>query len=314
MFKNSRIYIAGHTGLLGSALIKRLKAEGYSNIITRTHEELDLIDQSAVNEFFRMERPEYIFMAAGLTGGIIANKTYPATFLHVNIAMQDNIFEAANKYNIKHLIFYGSSCAYPKNSPQPMKEEYLLTGEIEETSEAYAIAKIAGIIACRSYNNQFKTNRFIALIPNSMYGPNDNFDIRESHVVAALIRKIHGARSEKKDKVVLWGSGNPRREFIFCEDVADASIFAMKNADSLENRHYNIGTGVDYSIEELAMIIATTGGYTGEITWDTTKPDGTPQKLLDSSDFQKLGWKPSLSLEDGLKITYKWFVKNGKKH
>jgi len=310
MFKDSRIYIAGHTGLLGSALIKRLKAEGYSNIITRTHEKLDLIDQSAVNEFFRKERPEYIFLAAGLTGGIIANKTYPATFLHVNIAMQDNIFEAANKYNIKHLIFYGSSCVYPKNSPQPMKEEYLLRGEIEETSEAYAIAKIAGIIACRAYNNQFKTNRFITLIPNSMYGPNDNFDAENSHVLSALIRRFQGAKSGKKDKVVLWGSGNPRREFIFSEDVADASIFAMKNADRLENMHYNIGTGIDYSIKELADTVAEIIGYKGEIIWDTSKPDGSPRKLLDSSRFLAHGWEPTVSLKDGLRATIKWYLSN----
>lgn len=310
MFKNSRSYVAGHTGLLGSALIKRLKAEGYSNIVTKTHEELDLINQSAVNEFFRKERPEYIFMAAGLTGGIIANKTYPATFLHVNIAMQDNIFEAANKYNIKHLIFYGSSCVYPKNSPQPMKEEYLLTGEIEETSEAYAIAKIAGIIACRAYNNQYKTNRLIALIPNSMYGPNDNFDAENSHVLSALIRRFHEAKSGKKDKVILWGSGNPRREFIFSDDVADASIFAMLNADRFQNTHYNIGTGVDYSIKELAEIIARIVGYGGKIEWDTNKPDGAPKKLLDSSRFMNMGWRPSVFLEKGLRITYDWYLKN----
>jgi len=310
MFKNSKIYVAGHSGLLGSALIKRVKTEGYSNIITRTHEELDLTNQVAVDEFFKTEKPEYVFMAAGLTGGIIANKTYPATFLHVNIAMQDNIFEAANKYNIKHLIFYGSSCVYPKNSPQPMKEEYFLTGEIEETSEAYAIAKIAGIIACRAYNNQFKTNRFIALIPNSMYGPNDNFDLENSHVLAALIRKFHEAKVEGKDKVVLWGSGNPKREFVFSKDVADASIFAIKNVEKLQNTHYNIGTGIDCSIKKLAEIIAKIVSFEGEIEWDISKPDGTPRKLLDSSKFLDLGWEPKTSFERGLAITYEWYFKN----
>jgi len=310
MFKNSRIYVAGHTGLLGSAMIKRLNAEGYPNIITKTHEDLDLTDHVAVDEFFKKERPEYIFVAAGLTGGIIANKTYPATFLHVNITMQDNLFEAANRYNVKHLIFYGSSCVYPKNSPQPMKEEYLLTGEIEETSEAYAIAKIAGIIACRTYNNQFKTNRFIALIPNSMYGPNDSFDLKNSHVLSALIRRFHEAKIEKKGKIILWGSGNPRREFIFSEDAADASVFVVKNVDKLENTHYNIGTGIDYSIKELAEIIAPIVGFKGEVGWDISKPDGTPKKLLCSSRFLNIGWRPSISLEKGLKITYEWYFKN----
>ena len=310
MFKDSGIYVAGHTGLLGSALIKRLKAEGYSNIITRTHSELDLTCRAEVGDLFKKNQPEYVFMAAGLTGGIGANKTYPAAFLHTNIAMQDNVFEAAVKYDVRRLIFYGSSCIYPKNSPQPMKEEYLLSGLIEETSEAYAIAKTAGIIACRSYNTQYKTNRFIALVPNSMYGPNDNFDPDNSHVLSALIRKFHEAKAAGKNQVALWGSGNPRREFIFSEDVADASIFAMENADRLQNSHYNIGTGVDYSIKELAGIIAGITGFEGKVEWDTAKPDGASRKLLDSSRFSRLGWKPSVSLEDGLKLTYQWYLEN----
>lgn len=310
MFKDSRIYVAGHTGLLGSALIKRLEADGYSNIITRTHSELDLTCQTEVKDFFKKNQPEYVFMAAGLTGGIGANKTYPATFLHTNIAMQDNVFESAAKYEVRHLIFYGSSCIYPKNSPQPMKEEYLLTGMIEETSEAYAIAKTAGIIACRSYNTQYKTNRFIALVPSSMYGANDNFDPENSHVLSALIRKFHEAKAAGKNQVVLWGSGNPRREFIFSKDVACASIFAMENADRLQNSHYNIGTGIDYSINELAGIIAGIVGFDGKVKWDTAKPDGASRKLLDSSRFSSLGWKPSVSLEDGLRLTYKWYLEN----
>lgn len=310
MFKDSRIYVAGHTGLLGTALLKRLKLKGCRNIITRTRGELDLTNQKEVNNFFRKEKPEYVFLAAGLTGGIIANKTYPAEFLHTNIAIQDNIFQAAQKYNVKHLVFYGSSCVYPKHCPQPIKEEYLLTGEIEETSEAYAIAKIAGIIACRAYNNQFKKNRFIALIPNSMYGSNDNFDLENSHVLAALIRRLHDARIKKKDKIVLWGSGNPRREFVFSEDAADASIFAMQRADKLQNMHYNIGTGIDYSIKELAGKISDIVGFNGKIEWDTKRPDGTPRKLLDSSKFLGLGWKQSTNLEKGLRIAYKWYLKN----
>ncbi len=310
MFKDSRIYVAGHTGLLGSALIKKLNKLGYLNIIVKTHDELGLINQQAVDEFFRNEQPEYVFLAAGLAGGIIANKTYPATFLHTNIAIQDSIFEAAHKYNVKHLIFYGSSCVYPKNCPQPIKEKYLLTGEIEETSEAYAIAKIAGIVACRAYNNQHRTNRFIALVPNSMYGPNDNFDLENSHVLSALIRKFHEAKIEGKEEITLWGSGKPRREFVFGDDVADASIFTMMNAHKFENRHYNIGTGEDYSIKELAERVARIVGFEGKIEWDVTKPDGAPRKLLDSSRFLNLRWKPSTSIEKGLRATYEWFLKN----
>ncbi len=310
LFNDSRIYVAGHSGLLGSALLKKLRSNGHNGIITKTRRELDLTDQESVNGFFKKEQPEYVFLAAGLTGGIIANKTYPANFLHTNIAIQDNVFQAARKYGAKHLIFYGSSCIYPKNCPQPMKEEYLLTGKVEETSEAYAIAKTAGIIACKSYNDQFKTNCFIALIPNSMYGPNDDFDLENSHVLSALIRRFHEAKIEGKEKVVLWGSGNPRREFIFSEDVADASVFAMNNAERLQNMHYNLGTGVDYSIKELAGIISKVAGYKGEIEWDTTRPDGAARKLLDSSRFLSMGWKPSTNIEDGIKITYEWYIEN----
>jgi len=310
MFKDSKIYVAGHTGLLGSAILKRLKSEGYRNILTITHKELDLIDQKSVEDFFKKEQPEYVFLCAGLTGGIIANKTYPATFLHTNIAIQDNIFQASHTYNVKHLIFYGSSCVYPKNCLQPIKEEYLLTGEIEDTSDAYAAAKIVGIIACKSYNNQYKTNRFIALIPNSMYGPMDNFDLENSHVLSALIKKIHEAKIGGWDKVILWGSGNPRREFIFSKDVADASVFAMKNAGRFQNTQYNLGTGIDYSIRELAEIVSRIVEFKGEIEWDTGKPDGASRKLLDSSKLLNLGWKPSTTLEEGLKTTYGWYSKN----
>ena len=310
MDKDSKVYVAGHAGLLGSALVKKLKEKGFNNIVTRTHEELDLTNGKEVKRFFELNMPEYIFLAAGKTGGVMANKTSPAEFLHINIAIQDNVFEAAHKYEVKHLIFYGSSCIYPKYSKQPIKEEYLLTGEIEETSEAYAASKIAGIIACKAYNTQYNTNRFIALVPNSMYGYNDNFDKDNSHVMAALIGKIHDVKVEGKDKIALWGSGTPRREFLFCEDAADASIFAMENPEELENRHYNIGTGIDYSIKELANNIKSIVGYDGNISWDTNKPDGTPRKLLDSSRFFNLGWKPLVSLETGLHLTYKWYLKN----
>jgi len=310
MFKDSRIYVAGHTGLLGSALMRKLKAGGYANVVTRSHQELDLTRQEPVETFFKKERPEYVFLCAGLTGGILANKTYPAMFLQTNASIQTNLFDAVQRYETKHLIFYGSSCVYPKNSLQPMKEEYLLTGEIESTSEAYAIAKTAGIIGCRSFNNQYRTNRFIALLPNSMYGPHDNFDTENSHVLSALIRKFHDARKADVATLTLWGSGNPRREFIFCEDVADASIFAMLNASKLQNIHYNIGTGIDYSIRELAEQVAEAIGYSGSIAWDTSKPDGTMRKLLDSSKFLSLGWKPQVSLDKGLKSTCEWYQAN----
>ncbi len=310
MNKDSKIYVAGHTGLLGTALIKKIKEKGFNNIIIRTREELDLTNNQEVDRFFKQNKLEYVFLAAGKTGGIIANKTYPSQFLHINLAIQNNVFHAAQRYEVKHLIFYGSSCVYPKNCEQPIKEEYLLTGEIEETSEAYAAAKIVGIIACKAYNSEYKTNRFIALVPNSMYGHHDNFDIDNSHVIAALIRKIHEAKIEKRVEMVLWGSGSPRREFLFNEEVADASIFAMENSDKLKNIHYNIGTGVDHSIKELASIIKSIVGYDNKISWDTSKPDGTPRKLLDSSQFLSLGWKPSVPLETGLLLTYEWYLRN----
>lgn len=308
MFKESKIYIADHTGLLGSALLNKLK--GYTNIVVRTHNELDLRKEECVYEFFSRERPEYVFLSAGLTGGIVANKNFPATFFHTNIAIQDHVFEAAHRYDVKNLVFYGSSCVYPKYCQQPIKEEYLMTGEIEGTSEAYATTKIAGIFACKAYNSQFKTNRFIALIPNSMYGPHDTFDKENSHVVAALIKRLHEAKLKGEEKVALWGSGTPRREFVFSSDVAEASIFAMNNVDRLENSHYNVGIGIDYSIREIAEIIANIVDFKGRIEWDITKPDGTPMKVLDSHRFFSLGWKPVTTLESGLSLTYEWYVKN----
>ncbi|MFZ3072174.1 MAG: GDP-L-fucose synthase [Thermodesulfobacteriota bacterium] len=310
MFKDSRIYVAGHTGLLGSALVKKLSAGGRRNIITRGRAELDLTSQSCVREFFKTERPEYVFLAAGLTGGIAANKAYPADFFHTNIAMQDNVFEACRAHGIKRVVFYGSSCVYPRSCPQPMKEEYIMTGHVEETSEGYAMAKLAGIKACKAYNAQDNVNRFIALIPNSMYGPGDNFDVENSHVLSSLIRKLSDAFREEKKSITLWGSGNPKREFIFNSDVAAASIFAMENADKLENACYNLGTGVECSIKELASMIAGAVGFKGVMEWDTSKPDGTPRKLLDSSRFKSLGWNASVGLEDGIKATCLWYEEN----
>jgi GDP-L-fucose synthase len=309
---DSNIYVAGHTGLLGSALVDKLKADGYKNIITKRHDELELTDKVATEEFFKSNQIEYIFLCAGKVGGIIGNKTYPATYLHQNLAIQDNIFECAVKYNIKNVIFYGSSCTYPKICEQPMKEEYWLSGPIEETSMGYASAKIAGITACKSYNIEHNNSRFICVIPNSMYGANDNFDLENSHVFSALIRKIDDAKNRGDDSITLWGSGTPRREFIYSGDVAEASIFLMQNSDKLENSHYNLGTGTDYSIKELAEAIAKVVDFKGQILWDTTKPDGTPRKLLDSSRFLSLGWKPKMKFEDGLEATYRWYKENYK--
>jgi len=304
---HSKIYIAGHTGLLGSAIFRQLQHDGFDTLITRTHQELDLTCKEVVEYFFKEIRPEYVFLCAGKVGGIIGNKEHPARYLHVNIAIQDNLFEMCVKYDVKNVIFYGSSCTYPKLCAQPMKEEYWLTGAIEETSMGYAAAKIAGILGCKSYNNEYGSKRFICVIPNSMYGPNDNFDPENSHVLSALLKKLDDARNNQEQSITLWGSGTPRREFIFSEDVANASIFLMKNADRLENTHYNLGTGVDYSIKELASTIATVVGFKGNIVWDTSKPDGTPQKLLDSSKFLALGWQPNVFLEEGLRKTYRWY-------
>lgn len=310
MLKESRIYIAGHTGLLGTALLKRVGKEGFRNIIVRTHSEVDLTDSRAVDGLFRDERPEYVFLAAGLTGGIVANSAHPARFMHENISIQDNVFESANRYGVRRLVFYGSSCVYPKCAEQPIREGALLTGAIEETSAPYAVAKIAGLAACAAYNREYGTGRFIALVPNSMYGPADNFDAENSHVLSALMRKLHNAMVLGAGWVTLWGSGAPRREFVFSEDVADASVFAMKNAERLKNSHYNVGTGEDFSIKELASAVARVVGFEGLIKWDFTMPDGTARKLLDSSGFKALGWKSKTFLNEGLEKTYEWFLKN----
>ncbi len=310
MFKESKIFIAGGSGLLGNALIKELRGAGYENLLTPGHEKLDLLDKGAVFNFFTENRPDYVFLAAGKVGGIASNKQYPADYLHVNLGLQDNIFEAACEFEVKNVVFYGSSCSYPKFSEQPIKEEYFLTGAIEQTSQGYAAAKIAGIVACRAYNQQYGNRRFIALLPNSMYGAYDNFDLASSHVLSALMRRFYEAKINNLENIELWGSGNVRREFIFSEDVAKASIFAIDNVEKMENCHYNVGSSVDYSIKELAAKIASVVGYEGGISWDTSKPDGTARKLLDSSRFLGLGWGPEVSFEDGLNITYDWFKEN----
>lgn len=310
MLKKSKIYVAGHTGMLGSALVRKLKSLGYTNIITRTRAELDLTDYNSVENFFQQERPEYVFLCAGLSGGIRANISYPADFLFTNLAIQTNIFQCANKYDVKHVIFYGCSCVYPKDAKQPIKEEYLLEGRIEKTNEAFAIAKISGILACKYYNQQFNTNKFISLVPSNIYGINDNFDLSTSHVIPAIIRKVYEAKKNKKDKVTLWGSGHPRRDFIFSEDVVEASIFVVNNVDKLQNTHYNISTGLSYSIKEISEIICKVVGYQGRIEWDTSQPDGVLERCLDNSKILSLGWRPQISIEKGIEITYSWYIDN----
>jgi GDP-L-fucose synthase len=310
MEKDARIYVAGHRGLAGSAIVRRLEKDGYKNLILKTHRELDLTDQRAVDDFFKENRPEYVFLAAAKVGGILANSTYPADFIYQNLAIEINVIHSAYKYGVKKLLFLGSSCIYPKLAPQPLKEEYLLSGYLEPTNQSYAIAKIAGIIMCNSYNAQYHTN-FISVMPTNLYGPNDNFNLETSHVIPALIRKFVEAKERKSDKVVVWGTGNVRREFLHCDDFADACVFLMQryNASDVEP-FVNIGSGVDITIRELAQLIAKIVDFRGEIVFDTTKPDGTPQKLLDLSRLHRLGWRHTISLEEGLRDTINWFKEN----
>jgi GDP-L-fucose synthase len=309
MKKDAAIYVAGHKGLVGSAILRKLKSEGYSNLITRSFQELDLRDRTAVDEFFKKEQPEFIFLAAAKVGGILANNTYPVDFLRDNLRIQTNIIESAYKYGVKKLLFLGSSCIYPKLAPQPIKEEYLLTGELEPTNEPYAIAKIAGIKLCQAYNRQYQAN-FISVMPTNLYGPGDNFDLETSHVMPALIRKFHEAKINSADQVVVWGSGKPFREFLHVDDLADACLFLMNNYNSSEI--INIGTGKDLSIAELAYLIKDTVGYHGDIVFDTSKPDGTPRKLLDVSKLFDMGWKPRITLEEGIRTAYNWYQEHQK--
>jgi len=311
MERDSKIYVAGHTGLVGSAIVRCLESQGYTNLVLRTHKELDLEIQKDVNEFFERERPDYVFLAAAKVGGIYANSTCPADFIYNNLIIEANAIHAAYKYGIKKLLFLGSSCIYPKFAPQPMKEEYLLTGELESTNEHYAIAKIAGIKLCQSYNRQYGTN-FISVMPTNLYGTNDNYDPMNSHVLPALIRRFHGAKVAGRSSVEVWGTGTPRREFMFSDDMADASVFLMNNYDN--NKVLNIGTGEDISIHEVADLIAEVVGYRGEIRWDTTKPDGSPRKLLDVSRLHGLGWKHRVPLREGLRVTYEDFLKSHRSH
>lgn len=297
MEKNARIYTAGHRGLVGSAFVRKLKAEGYVNVLTRSSAELDLRRQGQVERFFEREKPEYVFLAAAKVGGIMANCTLPGEFIYENLMIQANVIECSRIHGVKKLLFLGSSCIYPRSCPQPIKEEYLLTGPLEPTNEAYAVAKIAGIKMCQAYRKQYGSN-FIAVMPTNLYGPNDNYDLNTSHVLPAIIRKFHEAKIRKEPFVTLWGTGTPRREFLHVDDLADACLFLMNNYDGGEI--INIGTGVDLQIRDLAEMIKKAIGYEGEIHWDQDKPDGTPRKLLDTTRMAKMGWKHRISLLDGL--------------
>lgn len=307
MNKNSNIYVAGYRGLVGSAIVRKLKAEGYDNLVLRTSSELDLRDGVAVKAFFESERPEYIFLAAAKVGGIWANSHYPADFIYDNLAIEINIIHNAYLSGVKKLLFLGSSCIYPKLAPQPMKEEHLLSGTLEPTNEPYAVAKIAGIKMCESYNRQYGAN-FISVMPTNLYGPNDNFDLENSHVLPALIRKFHEAKVSGAPSVVIWGTGSPRREFLHVDDLADACLFLMQNYNDSEL--VNIGVGEDLTIKELALLIKDVVGFEGELEFDTSKPDGMARKLLDVSKIEGLGWKAKIGLHKGIEATYEWYVNN----
>lgn len=307
MQKTARIFVAGHNGMVGSATVRKLRNEGFANLILKSRQELDLLRQTEVERFFKAEKPEYVFFAAAKVGGIVANNTYRAQFIYENLVIQSNIIHAAYVYGVKKLLFLGSSCIYPKLAPQPIKEEYLLTGELEPTNEPYAVAKIAGIKMCQAYNAQYGTN-FISCMPTNLYGPNDNFDLETSHVLSALIRKFHEAKISKAPYVEIWGSGKPKREFLHVDDLADACYFLMQNYD--DSGIINIGVGKDISIEELALSIRQSVGYSGDLKFDTDKPDGTPQKLLDVSKLNSLGWRAKISLTDGIVECCEWFKRH----
>lgn len=301
MLKTSKIYIAGSNGMVGSAIVRKLLAAGYDNLLTPSSKELDLRNQEAVEAFFEAERPEFVFLAAAKVGGIMANNTYRAEFLYDNLIIEANVIHSAHKFGVKKLLFLGSSCIYPKMAPQPLKEEYLLTGPLEPTNEPYAIAKIAGIKLCEAYRDQYGCN-FISAMPTNLYGPNDNYDLENSHVIPALLQKIHNAKVNGDPSVEIWGSGNPRREFLHVDDLADACFYLMHNYE--ERQFVNIGTGKDISIRELAELIAKVVGYRGEFVFNTEKPDGTPRKLLDVSILIRKQWSPAISLEEGLRSVY----------
>lgn len=301
MQKNSKIYVAGHRGLVGSAILRALEKQGFTNLITRTSSEVDLRDYNQTADFFAKEKPEYVFLAAAKVGGIQANNTYRAEFLYDNMMIQNNVIHQAHTNDVKKLLFLGSSCIYPKMAPQPLKEDSLLTGTLEPTNEPYAIAKIAGIKMCDAYRSQYNAN-FISAMPTNMYGPNDNYDLNNSHVLPALLRKFHEAKEQNHPEVVVWGTGAPLREFLHSDDLADACLFLMQNYDDFG--HVNVGIGEDISIKDLALLIKKIVGYEGNLVWDTSKPDGTPRKLMDVSKINDMGWNAKIGLEEGITKVY----------
>lgn len=306
MHKDDRIFIAGHNGLVGSSLVRKLKSNGFNNLILMNKDQLDLRKQEDVNHFFKLYKPDYVFLAAAKVGGINYNKTFPADFIYDNLSIQTNVISSSHKHDVKKLMFLGSACIYPKVTPQPIKEEYLLTDTLEPTNEGYALAKIAGLKMCQMYKQQYGFNA-ISVMPANLYGINDNFNIEQCHVIPAMIRKFHDAKLNNNN-VVLFGDGTPTREFLYIDDLADALIYLMHNYDSSD--HINIGSGMEYSIKDLANIVAGVTNFQGDIIWDTTKPNGTPRRKLDITKINDLGWKASTSLEEGLKTTYDWFLKN----
>ena len=301
----ARIYVAGHTGLVGSAVLRRLELEGFTNVLTATREQLDLRDQAAVNYWFRANRPEYVFLVAGTVGGIMANSSRPAEFIYDNMMIHATVVHAAHLFNVTKLLYLGSSCIYPRACEQPMREESLLSSSLEPTNESYAIAKIAGIKLCQAYRRQYGSN-FISAMPTNLYGPNDNFDLESSHVLPAMIRKFHDAKVEGRDEVVIWGSGSPRREFLHVDDLADACLFLMREFD--DEQHINVGTGEDLTIRELAELVGSIVHPESRLVFDTSKPDGTPRKLLDVTRLHELGWRHSIELPDGIQETYRWYL------
>jgi len=305
--KDDKIVVFGHSGLVGSAITRKLKNAEFTNIVTKTRQELDLLDQKAVNSFFADEKPEYVFLAAARVGGIMANNKFPADFIYENLVIETNVIHSSYVHKVRKLLFLGSSCIYPRNAPQPIQENYLLTSELEPTNAPYALAKIAGVIMCQSYNRQYRSN-FISVMPTNIYGPNDNFHPENSHVLPALIRKFHEAKDRNAPEVTMWGTGSAKREFLYVDDLASACVFLMSNYNDPDI--INIGTGEEISIKELAEKISGVIGYRGKIIWDPSKPSGTPRKLLDVTKINQLGWRHEVSLEDGIKKTYQWFKTN----